>query len=135
VGAPWLDPWKLTRVMRHVGLPGVRFRPAFFTPTFQKHAGQVCGGLQIHVTNRRLFDPFLAYLILITAARRQDPRRFAWRDPPYEYETVKKPFDILCGTDRVRRTIEDGGSLWKLARTWKEPLAAFKRRRARHLLY
>jgi uncharacterized protein YbbC (DUF1343 family) len=135
VGAPWLDPWKLARHLNHLGLPGVRFRPVFFTPTFHKHAGAVCGGVQVHVTNRRLFPAFHAYLHLIAAARRQAPERFAWREPPYEYETVKPPIDILCGTDHVRRTIDSGGSLWKLAATWTAPLEAFRARRRRFLLY
>jgi len=135
VGAPWLDPWKLARHLNHLGLSGVRFRPVFFTPTFHKHAGAVCGGVQVHVTNRRLFPAFHAYLHLIAAARRQAPERFAWREPPYEYETVKPPIDILCGTDRVRRAIDNGGSLWKLAATWTAPLEAFRGRRRRFLLY
>ena len=61
-------------------------------------------------TDRRRFPAFLAYLLLILHARRQDPRRFAWRKPPYEYERVKLPIDILCGTDRIRRAIERGTS-------------------------
>ena len=108
VGAPWLDPWKLAAAMRRRSLPGVRFRPTFFTPTFQKHAGQLCGGVQLHVTDRSSFPAFLTYLLLIVAARAQDEKRFAWRDPPYEYELVKLPIDILCGTDSVRTAIEAG---------------------------
>ena len=54
-------------------LPGVRFRPAFFTPTFQKHAGAVCGGVQVHVTDRRRFPAFLTYLLLIAHARAPGP--------------------------------------------------------------
>lgn len=135
VGAPWLDPWKLARQLDALSLPGVRFRPVFFTPTFHKHAGQACGGVQVHVTSRRELHAFETYLHLIAAARRQAPERFVWRDPPYEYETVKLPFDVLCGTDRVRRTIETGGSLSKLAATWGPELEAFRARRRPFLLY
>jgi uncharacterized protein YbbC (DUF1343 family) len=135
VGAPWLDPWKLARRMNHLGIPGARFRPTFFTPSFSKHAGRMCGGVQVHVTNRRLFPAFVAYVLLIAAARRQDPQKFAWREPPYEYEVIKKPIDILCGTDRVRHTIDKGTSPWRLAPSWKEQVAVFKRQRAKHLLY
>jgi uncharacterized protein YbbC (DUF1343 family) len=135
VGAPWLDPWRLARDLAREGLPGAAFRPAFFRPTFQKHAGRLCGGVQVHVTDRRTFPAFLAYLLLIHHARRQDPRRFAWRRPPYEYERVKLPFDILCGTDRIRRSIETGTSPRRLAAGWKRELAAFRRRRSKYLLY
>jgi uncharacterized protein YbbC (DUF1343 family) len=135
VGAPWIDPWRLAREMEAEKLPGVRFRPTFFTPTFQKHAGRLCGGLQVHVTDRRTFAPYLTYLLLIERARRQDPARFAWRDPPYEYEYVKRPIDILCGTDRVRLGIEQGVSIRKMATSWKTDLTRFKTRRKPYLLY
>jgi uncharacterized protein YbbC (DUF1343 family) len=135
VGAPWLDPWVLQRDMEREGLPGVRFRPVFFTPTFQKHAGHLCGGVQVHVTDRRTFRSYLAYLLLIHHARRQDPGRFAWRDPPYEYELIQRPIDILCGTDRVRKAIEAGISPKRLAHEWDGDADRFRRRRAPYLLY
>jgi uncharacterized protein YbbC (DUF1343 family) len=135
VGAPWLDPWKLARDLERERLPGAAFRPTFFTPTFHKHAGKACGGVQVHVTDRRRFPAFLTYLLLIHHARRQSPRAFAWREPPYEYETVKRPFDILCGTDEIRCSIEAGSSPRRLSPGWRRGLAAFGRRRALHLLY
>lgn len=135
VGAPWLDPWRLAEEMDRERLPGVAFRPAYFTPTFHKHAGRNCGGVAVHVRDRRRFPAFLAYLLLIEKARRQDPRRFAWRQPPYEYEHVKLPIDILCGTDKVRRAIEKGEPLRRLPPLWRAELSSFRRRRARHLLY
>jgi uncharacterized protein YbbC (DUF1343 family) len=135
VGAPWLDPWKLAEAMVRERLPGVRFRPLFFTPTFQKHAGRVCGGVQVHVTNRARFRAYLTYALLIAHARALNPTAFAWRQPPYEYETVKLPIDVLCGTDRVRRAIEGGDSPRIFAAEWRRDEARFQRRRAPYLLY
>jgi uncharacterized protein YbbC (DUF1343 family) len=135
VGAPWLDGDALARALERERIPGVHFRVSAFTPTFQKHAGSTCHGVQVHVTDRRRFPAFLAYLLLIHHARRQDPERFAWRDPPYEYEQVKRPFDILCGTDRIRLAIESGVSPKRLAAGWARQAAAFRRRRASYLLY
>ena len=135
VGAPWLDPWKLTRAMERERLPGVLFRPTYFTPAFQKHAERLCGGLQVHVTDRGRFRPFLTYVLLLAHARRQDPARFAWRDPPYEYELVKRPIDILYGSDRLRAILEEGGSPRRLSREWTSDAARFRRRRAPYLLY
>ncbi|MFI5184968.1 MAG: exo-beta-N-acetylmuramidase NamZ domain-containing protein, partial [Vicinamibacteria bacterium] len=135
IGAPWLDAWRLARDLEKERLPGVRFRPAFFTPTFQKHAGRLCAGVQVHVTERRRFRAFLTYLLVISHARRQDAARFAWRDPPYEYEYVKRPIDVLTGTDAVRLAIESGVSPRRLLPGWEVELRAFRRRRARHLLY
>jgi uncharacterized protein YbbC (DUF1343 family) len=134
-GAPWLDPWRLAEALERERLSGVRFRPVFFTPTFQKHAGRACGGVQLHVTDRRRFHPYLAYLLLIHHARRQDPQAFAWRRPPYEYERVKLPFDILCGTDRIRLALEEGRSPRRLLREWERDERAFRLRRRPFLLY
>ncbi|HET9315956.1 MAG TPA: DUF1343 domain-containing protein [Vicinamibacteria bacterium] len=135
VGAPWLDPWKLAHDLAKQKPPGVLFRPVFFTPTFQKHAGRLCGGVQVHVTDRRRFSAWLTYLLLIEAARAQDERRFLWRDPPYEYEHIKRPIDILCGTDGVRIAIESGAGVKKLIPVWQEDARRFRRRREEFLLY
>lgn len=135
VGAPWLDPWKLAETLEKAKIRGVRFRPVYFTPTFHKHAGQACGGVQIHVTDRSLFPAFLTYLLLIEAARAQNTKRFAWRDPPYEYELEKLPIDILCGTDAIRRQIEGMRSVRRLAAGWKKDAAGFAKRRRPYLMY
>ena len=135
IGAPWLDAWALARDMSREKIPGVSFRATWFTPTFQKHAGLACGGVQLHVTDRGRFPSFLTSTLLIHHARRQAPKQFAWRDPPYEYEQVKRPIDILCGGPAVRAAIDAGVSPRKLARGWKKELADFRRRRARYLLY
>ena len=103
VGAPYLDAHRYTAALEAARLPGVRFRPIRFRPTFHKWAGRLCGGAQIHVTDAARFKPFLTGLALIDTARRQARRGFAWRRPPYEFERRRLPIDILCGTDRVRR--------------------------------
>jgi uncharacterized protein YbbC (DUF1343 family) len=135
VGAPWLDGQALARALERERVPGAGFRAASFTPTFQKHADVPCHGVQVHVFDRSRFPAFLAYLLLIHHARRQDPERFAWRNPPYEYERVKLPFDVLCGTDRIRKAIESGVSPKRLAAGWRREQAAFRKRRAKYLLY
>ena len=135
VGAPWLDGPRLARALERERLPGVRFRAAAYKPTFQKHQDLVCQGVQLHVSDRGRFQAFLAYLLLIHHARLQDPRRFAWRDPPYEYEHVKRPIDILCGTSRVRAAIDQGVSPRRLERGFRKEAEAFRRRRRPYLLY
>jgi uncharacterized protein YbbC (DUF1343 family) len=135
VGAPWLDARALVRALEKERLSGVGFRAAAFTPTFHKHAERLCHGVQVHVSDRGRFRAFLTYLLLIHHARRQDPERFAWREPPYEYEHVKPPIDILTGTDQIRKAIDAGLSPKRLARGWDKERAAFRRRRQRHLLY
>lgn len=135
VGAPFLDAHGYARALDAARLPGVHFRPARFRPTFHKWAGRLCGGVQVHVTDRRRFTPFLTGLALIAVARSLAPHAFAWRRPPYEFERRRLPIDILCGTDRIRRALERGDAIDRLANRWRPALARWMRRRAPYLLY
>jgi len=135
VGAPYLDAHTYAEALTAERLPGVVFRPARFRPTFQKWAGRVCGGVHIHVTDRARFKPFLTGLAVIAVARRQAPRAFRWRRPPYEFEYRRLPIDILLGTDTIRRALEHGRSLETIERSWQAELAGWRRRRAASLLY
>jgi uncharacterized protein YbbC (DUF1343 family) len=135
IGAPWIDGDRLAAALNRRGLPGVHFRPVFFEPTFQKHARQTCGGCQLHVTDRRAFEPVRTAVELIAEFRRQDPSRFAWREPPYEYEHDKQPIDILYGSDRLRATIDSGLDLTPLFAVWESDEEAFRARRREYLLY
>jgi len=135
VGAPWIDAERFAAEMNGAGLSGVYFRPAGFEPTFQKHAKQPCGGCQIHVTDRETFKPVITGVALIDMFRRLDPSRFAWRQPPYEYEHDKMPIDILAGSDALRKQIESGVPVRDIAASWADDEAKFKRLRANYLLY
>jgi uncharacterized protein YbbC (DUF1343 family) len=135
VGAPWLDAHAYAEALMAERLPGVVFRPARFRPTFQKWAGRLCGGVQVHVTDQARFKPFLTGLGIITVARRLAPRAFRWRRPPYEFEHRRLPIDILLGTDRIRRAIERGQPLAAIERSWGSDLARWRRRRAAALAY
>jgi uncharacterized protein YbbC (DUF1343 family) len=135
VGAPWIDGERLADAMNARGLPGVHFRPVFFEPTFHKHARETCGGCQPHVTDRAAFEPVRTAVELIAEFRREDPSRFAWRKPPYEYEHDKEPIDILYGTDQLRLTIDRGGDVGALVRAWEPEEEGFRRLRQPFLMY
>jgi uncharacterized protein YbbC (DUF1343 family) len=135
VGAPWIDSERFANDMNALELPGVHFRPAGFEPTFQKHAKTACGGCQIHVTDRRAFKPVLTGVALAQMFRRADPARFAWRQPPYEYEHVKLPIDILAGSDRLRHQIEADVPAREIAAGWASDETAFRKLRQPFLLY
>jgi uncharacterized protein YbbC (DUF1343 family) len=135
VGAPWLDAHAYAEALTAERLPGVVARPARFRPTFQKWAGQVCGGIQLHVTDTARFKPFLTGLALIAVARRLAPREFRWRRPPYEFEHRRLPIDILLGTSAIRRAMERGESLRTIERSWQADLARWRHRRAAVLAY
>jgi uncharacterized protein YbbC (DUF1343 family) len=135
VGAPWIEAERFAREMNRLELPGAFFRPAVFEPTFQKHARQACGGCQIHVTDREAFRPVLTGAALIEMFHRFDPAKFAWRQPPYEYEKEKRPIDILAGSDTLRGQIERGMPGKEIAASWQADEAAFRKLREPYLLY
>ena len=135
IGAPGVDAERLADDLNARALPGVHFRPVMFEPTFQKHARQACGGCQIHVLDRRPFRPIRTIVHLIDALRRQAPDRFAWRNPPYEYEHEKQPIDILWGSPRLRDAIDAGGSIDTFVDSWRRDEEAFLELRGKHLLY
>jgi uncharacterized protein YbbC (DUF1343 family) len=135
VGQPGAVAERFAERLNALALPGVFFRPAVFEPTFHKYAKTTCGGCQIHVLDRRTFEPVLTGVALTRAFREADPGRFQWRQPPYEYEHEKLPFDILAGSSELREQIEAGMSAIDIARSWKEPVAGFAAVRERFLIY
>jgi uncharacterized protein YbbC (DUF1343 family) len=106
LGAPWIDAYRLTERLDRFALPGVVFRPYQFQPTFQKFSGEVCQGAFVHVVDRRAFRPVLTTVVVLLAVRELWPDCFAWRQPPYEYEEVKLPIDILAGNAWLRESID-----------------------------
>jgi len=118
-GAPWIDAMKLARTMQAMDLPGVVFRPVWFRPTFQKHAGVDCSGVQIHVVDRKRFTPVRASLALLIAMRNQDPERFAWRTETYEFVSDPIAIDLLFGSSQERLAIEQGATWEQIAAGWE----------------
>jgi uncharacterized protein YbbC (DUF1343 family) len=135
VGAPHVDPWALVESLAAERVPGCRFRPCFFQPTFQKHAGALCGGLQVHVDDREAFPSVLAGVAVLRAVYALDPDRFEWKQPPYEYVYETLPFDVIAGTGRLREQIVAGTPLAEIAAGWAGDEAAFRTLRERFLLY
>jgi uncharacterized protein YbbC (DUF1343 family) len=135
VGAPWAIAEPFADAMNRLELPGVRFRPALFEPTFHKHAKTSCGGCQIHVLDRRTFRAVETGVALVGAIRGSDPGRFQWREPPYEYELRKLPIDILAGSSGLREQVDAGTPAREIARSWEKGVAEFDKIRRRFLLY
>jgi uncharacterized protein YbbC (DUF1343 family) len=137
VGAPWVDrdAERFAAALNSRGLSGVYFRPAYFEPTFHKHAKVPCGGCQIHVTDRASFRPVAAGVALLDAFKRASPADFQWRQPPYEYEYTKPPIDILYGSTKLREALDAGASADDLVRSWESGVRAFLPIREKFLLY
>lgn len=121
VGAPWLDGRRLAADLAATGLAGFTARPLTFRPMFQKHAGAICGGVQIHVTGADAFRPVAVYTALIALARRQDPERFRFRTERYEYVDTIPAIDLLFGSDKPRLAMEAGADAVEIARAAAAP--------------
>jgi uncharacterized protein YbbC (DUF1343 family) len=136
VGAPWVHAERFADSLNRRHMAGVVFRPAVFEPTFHKHAKQPCGGCQIHVVDRRTFRPVLVGVLLIEAFRHAGSSdAFRWREPPYEYEHEKLPFDILAGSSELREQLERGLAAETIAHTWDPGVASFEAVRKKFLSY
>ena len=131
IGAPWIDPFQLAGELERRRLPGwVDFRPAYFTPTFSKHAQAVCGGVQIYILDREAARPVELGLHLLHALRGLAPDAFAWREGDSRFF-----IDLLLGSDRPRRSLDAGAEVAEVMSGWIEEIEAFERRRRPFLLY
>ncbi len=106
LGAPWLDGGRLARDLAATGLDGFVARPLTFAPTFHKHAGRSCGGVQVHPTGDG-FRPVASYAALTALAARQTPE-FRFRTERYELVDDIPAFDLLTGSAHARRAILAG---------------------------
>lgn len=135
VGAPFLDAERLAKELEARGILGAQVRPASFRPVFEKHAGEVCRGVFLQVTEPNLFRPIAAYLALIALARAQAPEAFAFRTKTYEFETDVPAFDLLTGSGEARAAIEAGANpedvvalVAPVDGAWKEAVLEAERR-------
>jgi uncharacterized protein YbbC (DUF1343 family) len=134
-GAPYIDAEEFALALNKLDFAGVYFRACGFMPTFQKHANQACGGVQLHVIDRTAFEPVIAGIAIVKTAYDMYGEQFRWKDPPYEYEYDRNPFDLIAGTAKVREAIERGDSLRSIEDSWADPLEGFRNQRAQFLLY
>jgi uncharacterized protein YbbC (DUF1343 family) len=129
VGAPWLDGNRLADQMNAKGLAGVSFRPAYFSPQWGKHQGKTCNGIQIHVTDRRLFEPVTVGIRLLQAIREQSGPLFKWNPPAGSDRWM---IDLYAGGPELR---EGKMAPEELLERWKREAAEFRIRSAKYRLY
>jgi len=116
-GAPDIDAGKLLDTMRALAphwLRGCRLRPCWFEPTFHKHAGTLCAGVQIHVEDdaydHAAFRPWRLQALAFKALRRLHPDYDLWRDFPYEYERDRLAIDLINGSELLRQWVDDASA-------------------------
>lgn len=137
VGAPFIDGqvWAEATLAQGVPLLGAALRPTSFLPQFQKHAGKVCHGLQLHVTDVELYKPFRWALCLIAAAAQLYPEEFSWRTDAYEFVDSIAPIDLLFGGSEFRKRVETKKSIVPLVAQLEAFESSYLEARKEYLLY
>jgi uncharacterized protein YbbC (DUF1343 family) len=141
-GAPDIDAAAILREMSALAprwLQGCRLRPCWFEPTFHKHAGRLCQGLQIHVEDPAHYDhaafrPWRLMALAFKAIRRLQPDYPLWRDFPYEYERDRLAIDLINGGPQLREWVDDPAAMPAVLdalasldeAAWREESAAFR---------
>jgi uncharacterized protein YbbC (DUF1343 family) len=146
-GAPYLDPPAVCAALEEIGLlqdgeplggsplEGIRLRQVAYEPTFQKYAGELVRGFQLHIDDRRRLTPVAASTALLWAVQRTHPDAFAWRPPPYEYEWERPAIDLIYGTPTVREGLARGDDPLEIMAPWKIGLVDYRERIRPFLLY
>jgi len=135
IGAPYVEPQLYSRALNRLDLPGVYFRSCIFRPTFQKHGGVSCGGVQLHVTDRERFEPVITGIAMVKTVHDLYGSEFRWKEPPYEYVYDRNPFDVIAGTSSIREALEQGIELEEIQAAWKPAFDEFMKVREEFLLY
>ena len=134
-GAPYLDGYKYAKALQGENIPGAQFRPMWFRPTFQKHGGLLCGGAQLHVSNRREFSSLHAGVAALVHARALAPDGFQWRSDAYEFVDAVPAIDLLFGEAQAREAIDKGATSREVLSLLTHGREAFDEKRAQYLLY
>ena len=135
IGALYINALDYADALESLELPGVIFRAINFLPTFQKFAGENCGGVFLHVVDRKLFEPVITGLAMTKTILDLYPNNFEWKNPPYEYVFDRNPFDVIAGTTKIREFIEQGKEISAIKSSWQTDVKEFCKDREKYLLY
>jgi uncharacterized protein YbbC (DUF1343 family) len=128
IGAPFIDPYRLKKNLEKRKIPGCVFRIHSFIPTFNKYAGLVCNGLQIHVIDPQAYYPVLTAYEMFNAIIETSPDgSLKFNDPPYEYDYCHKPFDILSGDSIMRSSLLKRIPVSVEKERWQNEIEEFKK--------
>ena len=134
-GAPFIDPYRLLEKIDPTLLAGSVLRPVEFEPTANKWAGQSCKGFQIHVTDPGRYSPYALSLGLYQAIYHLYPDKFAYKQPPYEYEYDRLPMDLILGDQHIRQLIESGTVIADIVSGWRSSISDYQQMTTPLMLY
>ena len=135
IGSPWLDAPRVVKsidvALDELRLQGVRVRETYFSPVASKHAGKLCHGFQIHVTDRNTYEPVKFAIVCLKAIRDQHVDVFSWRS----YEDMTLAIDRLAGTDALRKMIDGEMPLAKILERMTPETSTFEKVSQKYHLY
>lgn len=132
IGAPFVNSTEFAATLNELNLPGVAFRAASFTPTFSKHSGKLSHGVQIHITNKKPYDPIVTGLHIVKTLHDMYPDDFEFRA---RNSAGISFFDNLIGNGWVMDAIKNGESINSIENQWEDDLKEFEQLRKEFLLY
>ncbi|MDQ1348297.1 MAG: hypothetical protein QG573_1671 [Acidobacteriota bacterium] len=136
-GAPGLRPTALAEALLPLRAMGVAAVPTYFRPQFQKHCGEVCGGVELVLLDETRVQAYRLGLQILLALKSVAPQIFRWRESPYEFVADRPAIDLLAGSDVFRRTLDGEANVDLQA--WLGTFAAdeqeFREERREILLY
>ena len=127
-GSPFLDSIQLIQQLQTHQLPGVLFRPVYFTPTFSKHQGELCKGVELFITDKARFEPVKTGYTILTEIKKHPAFHFL---PPYK-EGLNQMIDLLTGSNWIRT---DAKSLPEMVDQIKQDSEAFAVLKRRYQIY
>ncbi|NTW10650.1 MAG: DUF1343 domain-containing protein, partial [Chlorobiaceae bacterium] len=134
-GAPFIKPGELSRLCSAYGPEGAVFRPVWFKPTFHKFAGEVIGGIWLHVTDHNRFRSFAAGVAMTSALHELYPGNLRFLEGVYEFNDTIPAFDLLAGNASVRSSIQDGEDTGTIISSWLEDERNFSSFKKQYHLY
>jgi uncharacterized protein YbbC (DUF1343 family) len=134
-GAPFIDPERIISFMGGRHFPGGVLRPIIFEPMFHKWQSEPCRGFHLHITDPRRYRSYETSLRLLQAVIFHHPDAFSWKEPPYEYEWDRLPFDLITGSDRIRNSLTAMEPVETMAGRWHSDIRRFSQAAGDYHIY
>ncbi len=133
-GAPFIKSFELAEQISK-RIKAVHFRPVQFEPVAGKWANKTCNGLHIHVMDKKKYKPYKSSLIILQQIIKLYGDAFEFKPPPYEYEYNKLPMDLILGSKKIRKQIENMENIDEIEQSWQKELNYFKKTSKEFYLY
>ncbi|NOX90523.1 MAG: DUF1343 domain-containing protein [Calditrichaeota bacterium] len=130
VGAPWIDGYRLAEALNKLNLPGVIFRPLYFKPYYATYKGEVCQGVQLHITDPSVFNSYKTGLYIMQTVIKLYPEHDL-----FAYPRRVSMFNKVMGCDWIMKDLQQGRSVEEISRKWQKDLKKFLKIRKQFLLY